>query len=1457
MESKGEEFTGNLGYEGLDVTLNYFTNQPDILSVHNAELAIIFKSLSKKDPKTKEKALNDLLSVIEKKSIDFDDFAIICWVKLYSKIALDNSKDVRVVTHRIQGTLLKVLGSKRYGKYLKITMPVWLMGIKDPDKSVSKTVAKFLLDNFLGDETKFEKVWEIFEDQILNLIGSVITIETPETLSDPRYVSESEIQIKYDRVLMVCIDMLLQIYKRSQQASSIESILTLNAIWERLVNSVKEETMNLSLFKSILTLISTVFSKEDHLLKSMNYKSLYKTASKAIMKVKFSKNKPGIIYAAVIIPFWQILIQFTRFSTHEKLSKSIWDIGGTKSITRLHSYIRLGPCDLDPVYYDLISTLISDLKKEKTKVINFGDAEESVFFTNAFMEQFEKNREIFKPSCLRGALKMLNLFDTSQVENTTTVIRTVLDSKKNRFNSTSKDINAQFSNFENKTLLKESLSTIQEEIKRNPSGKIYAEDYLTRFYELLKVLDLKYHSISLVEFVIEQFNAQKLDATIVARYVVAYLAVNDNITPLLESFIKQLPEQLNESYLASTQVLEEIAAKKLFDDGDLTDLINQSFANISLTNPERRDDFVKSFDLHFCEAEYPEIYLYLRESSRGLSEPEYLEKLLASKDQEALLDVINGLDEQSSIAFTSAVLKTDTLAFVIELGIDVVLQSTWKNVKQLKQFLDALRQHKDVYFSSLVGFLKTCSIQTNLNDIVEFFREGPLFYEEFEKKMRDSINKIEPFEIAIANPLELAVYLCDCGSERLLSNVPVLAKFIIGLNIAEPRWRVLTLVCKEIVSDYVFTQDLNAEEEATLIEIAGKPTHDRHSVNIEDVIDDSNDDLLALASKGNDLYAFYAARSLTKIVENASERMSLLQFESLKINYIQLLKQPLKCVAFTNGIKNFLSSLILVRARNYAFSEILAVKKEEDINTLGLRWLTILISFLNKDANLRNIFPGVKLSMVLKQIDDWFDSSIAYDPEFIDVRIQALIFLGHLPDIEENMPDIYSDLVNKIIGDNLDMAEDRVDLKYYTLKVYNNILKYNPSGLELQDERLVELLATEDDYNGQVASLVGSVLGRALQLSNISTKLVKNSRDQLLKVLAKSNSMTKQKFTAFYLAKSFKEEKDDFVIEYQLSKDENKKAKLPHALVGIIEKFKVDSTPDIFRYMLSWLLITDFFKDVTLALKNDYLNEVLEGKDFQTLLYYIFDHIELDNKFLSTLFIDGVLTYDIENMFVEASVEEELKILSLHIFYKCLKYCGFQVQLWYREIRDKQLQMKVERITSKYLSPPLIKEVLEQVEMEKQKLLAKEDNLSIKVNRASNEIKTSYLVDDQKLEMVVKIPAHFPLDNVVIDGPARVGVKENRWKAWLLASQKLISLQNGSISDAIELFCKNINLHFSGFEDCAICYSILHQDLSLPSKTCQTCNNKFHAACLYKWFKSSGNSTCPLCRSPFNFKTRN
>lgn len=38
---------------------------------------------------------------------------------------------------------------------------------------------------------------------------------------------------------------------------------------------------------------------------------------------------------------------------------------------------------------------------------------------------------------------------------------------------------------------------------------------------------------------------------------------------------------------------------------------------------------------------------------------------------------------------------------------------------------------------------------------------------------------------------------------------------------------------------------------------------------------------------------------------------------------------------------------------------------------------------------------------------------------------------------------------------------------------------------------------------------------------------------------------------------------------------------------------------------------------------------------------------------------------------------------------------------------------------------------------------------------------------------------------------------------------------------------------------------------ALPRLHCRTCAQRFHAACLYKWFKSSAKSSCPHCQSPW------
>ncbi|KAI8914215.1 hypothetical protein EDD86DRAFT_186860 [Gorgonomyces haynaldii] len=156
------------------------------------------------------------------------------------------------------------------------------------------------------------------------------------------------------------------------------------------------------------------------------------------------------------------------------------------------------------------------------------------------------------------------------------------------------------------------------------------------------------------------------------------------------------------------------------------------------------------------------------------------------------------------------------------------------------------------------------------------------------------------------------------------------------------------------------------------------------------------------------------------------------------------------------------------------------------------------------------------------------------------------------------------------------------------------------------------------------------------------------------------------------------------------------------------------------------------------------------------------------------------------------------------------------------------------------------------------KRLSNEDTepLSIKVNQSTNELSCLYNIEDAVLDMNMKLPPTYPLSLVQVSsgagGGKAAGIQEKRWRSWLLSVTSMLSAQNGSLMDAISLFKKNVSLHFQGIEDCAICYSVIGViDRQLPTKQCRVCKHKFHGACLFKWFKSSHQNTCPLCRQPF------
>jgi hypothetical protein len=207
------------------------------------------------------------------------------------------------------------------------------------------------------------------------------------------------------------------------------------------------------------------------------------------------------------------------------------------------------------------------------------------------------------------------------------------------------------------------------------------------------------------------------------------------------------------------------------------------------------------------------------------------------------------------------------------------------------------------------------------------------------------------------------------------------------------------------------------------------------------------------------------------------------------------------------------------------------------------------------------------------------------------------------------------------------------------------------------------------------------------------------------------------------------------------------------------------------------------------------------------------------------------------------------------LYFLCLRHVPSLTKSWFIDCKSRAIVVTLEPWTEKHISPPVISAALQSVATwsEQQADSDSDSPFAVKVAPRAREITASYLVDEQTMSMRIALPAAFPLANAHIEGLNRVAVNEMKWQSWLRTSLGAINIFNGSLIDALTTFKRNVEGAIKGQTECAICYSIVGSDRKLPDKRCQTCKNLFHGSCLFKWFKTSGSSSCPLCRNPFNY----
>jgi hypothetical protein len=145
----------------------------------------------------------------------------------------------------------------------------------------------------------------------------------------------------------------------------------------------------------------------------------------------------------------------------------------------------------------------------------------------------------------------------------------------------------------------------------------------------------------------------------------------------------------------------------------------------------------------------------------------------------------------------------------------------------------------------------------------------------------------------------------------------------------------------------------------------------------------------------------------------------------------------------------------------------------------------------------------------------------------------------------------------------------------------------------------------------------------------------------------------------------------------------------------------------------------------------------------------------------------------------------DLSPLASHVFYRALVTIPSAIRTYYESLKDRQLSMSMLNFTARHYSPVIIQHEFAALRRPEAMAQLTEEGLNIKIaqgggattaaSAGSSEAIASYVVDEQPMEIGIRLPAEFPLKGVDVRDLRRVGVPENKWRGWLMSVQQTIT----------------------------------------------------------------------------------
>ncbi|KAI9797718.1 MAG: hypothetical protein M1825_005710 [Sarcosagium campestre] len=243
---------------GSTSSLSYFAEPPDLSSISDPGVVVLFKNLSKKDPNTKAKALAELSQHVQRTAGSSASIVALlpAWMRLFPRLSLDADRRVRQLTFVVQGALAGASG-KKIANHLPEIIGTWLAGSYDADKTVAMAASASLTKTFQSQE-KIQKLWTIYRTEMLKFIHDILLRETALTLSDERVVPPDEAESNYSRVVAAALCLILLAHTTRKETTSnwdlLDAVLRDGKTW-RLSHSTSAEVRK-KLYRMLIACLS-------------------------------------------------------------------------------------------------------------------------------------------------------------------------------------------------------------------------------------------------------------------------------------------------------------------------------------------------------------------------------------------------------------------------------------------------------------------------------------------------------------------------------------------------------------------------------------------------------------------------------------------------------------------------------------------------------------------------------------------------------------------------------------------------------------------------------------------------------------------------------------------------------------------------------------------------------------------------------------------------------------------------------------------------------------------------------------------------------------------------------------------------------------------------------------------------------------------------------------------------